>query len=179
MPKTEHLYFKGKVKWCRPFTLDPWGNWKTDLYPIPEDLARIKQLKETSENGIQGIKTTIKQDEDTGEEYIQLRRPREKKYNGIMKGFAPPVVLDGSVALPDGGHPPLRDTNIGNGSDVTAKVEIYQYNIPTGPKGTKGRAIRWEGLRIDNLIPFTSKKDFDDIEERQTRGLPEQPAQLF
>lgn len=173
MARTEFLYFKGKVKWCRPHQPDPWGNWKTEFYPIAEDLVRIKALKET-QDGVSGIKNTIKKDEDG--EFISLRRPQSKLMKGKVTGFAPPEVLDGATTLPDGSNPPLRDTAIGNGSDATVKVSVYTHGTPGGGKA---RACRWEAIRIDNLIPYEGRKDFTDIEERQIKGLAEQPKPLW
>jgi hypothetical protein len=170
---TEFLYLKGKVKWCRPQQPDPWGNWKTEFYPIPEDLAKIKALKETS-NGVTGIKNTIKKDEDG--EYVSLRRPQSKLMRGKVTGFAPPEVLDGSVVLPDGSNPPLRDTPIGNGTDATVKISVYTHSTPGGGKA---RATRWEAIRVDNLVPYKGRDEFTEGEEKQIRGLAESPKPLW
>lgn len=166
---TEFLYLKGKVKWCRPHMPDPWGNYKTEFYPTAEDLVKVKALKETK-NGVSGIKNTIKKDEDG--EYISLRRPQSKVMKGVVKGFTPPEVLDGSQTLPDGSNPPLRETPIGNGTDATIKISVYTHGTPGGGKA---RATRWEAIRVDNLVPYEGRKDFTDGEAKQVEGLAESP----
>lgn len=175
MAKSEFLYLKGKVKWCRPSAVDQWGNWKTELYPDAASLEILKELQAPKGN-IAGVKTVLKKDEDGY--FCTIRRPREKQYGGKAVGFAPPEVLDGSQTLPDGSNPPLRDINIGNGSDATIKIVVYTHRVP-GAGDAKGRAIRWEAIRIDNLVPFTGKKDFNENEEQATRGLSEQPKPRF
>jgi len=172
MARTEQFYWRGKVNWCRPHQPDPWGNWKTNFYPIPEHLEQIRKLKET-DNGVSGIKNTIKKDEDG--EFIVLRRPQQKMMKGKVTGFSPPEVLDGSKTLEDGSNPPLRDTPIGNGSDVTVKVSVYQHGTPGGGKA---KAMRWDAVRIDNLVPFV-KKGFSEEEGKQIGDLMDQPKPKF
>lgn len=174
MARTEIHYWKGKVKWCKPHAPDPWGNWKTDFYPIPEDLEKIKALKKTSDAGVNGIKNVIKKDEDG--EFLALRRPQQKLMRGKVMGFTPPEVLDGATTLPDGTNPPLRDQPIGNGTDATVKVLVYTHGTPGGGQA---RAMRWESIRIDNLVPYKSREDFDPVTQKQIEGLSEQPKPMF
>lgn len=164
---TEYIYLSGKGKWIRPNAPDPWGNWKMDLYPNEDSHNKILDLK-TSQDGVSGIKNEVKKDPVDGY-FITLRRPTQKVYKGKVQGFAPPIVLDKAGQ-------PLRDTPIGNGSDVTVKVAVYTHGTPGGGKA---KALRWEALRVDNLVPFEPKKDFAEDQEKQVRGLDEQPEQLF
>lgn len=166
MPKNEYYYLKGKAKWCRPHTPNPWGDYSMQLYPDAASLDLIRKLKQPLDDGTLGLKNVIGMDEEG--EYITIKRPIEKNYGGQMKGFAPPEILTSD-------NLPLRDTNIGNGSDVTAKVLVYKHAIP-GSKtgGPKGRAMRWEALRVDNLVPFDGKKDFTTEEEQHIQGIDKQ-----
>lgn len=168
------VYLKGKFKWCRPNKPDPWGNWKTDFYPTSEDMEKFRELKKTHPTtGALGIRNVIKKDDDG--EFITVRRPLEKEYGGVMKGFVPPMMLDGTKKMDDGNYMPLPiGTLIGNGSDGVLKIEVYSYRDPTS-KG-KARAIRWAGGRIDNLVPFEGKKDYSPDEEKQAEGFDKQPA---
>ncbi len=166
----EYIYLKGKVKWCRPSAPDPWGNWKTEQYLEGDDLERVRELQ------ARGLKNVIKKDEDGY--FTTWRRPVQKVYNGKVTGFAPPEVLDGSRKLDDGSYAPLRDVNIGNGSDCIIKLQIYSHKVPGGGD-KKGIAARWESIRVDNLVPFEGKKDFTDIEEKQVRGLENVPPQAL
>lgn len=170
----DYVFLKGKVKWFRAMTPDPWGNWKTDFYPVPESLELIRELQ-TAKSGVNGIKNTLKKDEDGY--YITFRRPQQKMMKGKVVGFTPPQVLDGSKQNEDGSNPPLAEASlVGNGSDATIKLEIYVHGTPGGGKA---KAARWDSARIDNLIPYEVKRDFTELEKKQIEGLASQPAPLF
>lgn len=165
MSNTENHYFQGKAKWVRVHNPDQYNNWKMDLYLTDESYKKLLDLKE-SKDGVSGILNVIKKDDDGY--YTSFKRPASKLMRGKTVGFAPPEVLDKD------GVTPLRDTVIGNGSDVTVKIQVYTYNKPAGGKG---RATRLEAIKVDNLIPYGGKKDMDDEMFRQTKGLDEQPEQ--
>lgn len=162
MAGKEYHFFSGKGKWVRTTAPDPWGNWKTDLYFNQESLDRYRQL-----HAEKGLMNRINKDDDGY--YVTFKRPIEKqRRDGKKFGFAPPEVLHSD------GTTPLRDTLVGNGSDITVKIELYNYNKPGGGKGY---ATRLEAIRVDNLIPFDGKRDFEKDQEKQVRGLDEQPSQ--
>ncbi len=166
MARTDYVYLSGKGKWVRHNQPDPWGNWKMDLYLTPESYNKVMELKETV-NGVTGVKNVVKKDDDGY--YITLRRPTQKMMKGKVVGFAPPEVIDKN-------NIPVRDVAIGNGSTLTAKVAVYQHGTPGGGKA---RAMRWESVRIDELIPFNGKEDFPEDRKEQVKGLEEQPEPLF
>lgn len=161
----EYVYLQGKVKWCRPHLPNKYNKWATNLYLTPDSLTKVKELK------AKGLKNVLMRDEDG--DYIVVSRPTSKVYRDKVQGFAPPIVLDGSTTLPDGSHPPLNDTPIGNGSDATIKVEVYYYNHD----GNKGCAARWDTICVDNLVPFAGRSEFNPDEEKQTRGIEDVPQQ--
>lgn len=163
---SQFLFFKGKCKWAHTNKPDKYDKWSVVLYPIPEDLERIKKLKE-SVPGKTGILNVIGKDEDG--EYVKFARPQNKMMRGKVVAFTPPQVLK-----PDG--MPLTESLIGNGSDVTVKIEVYVYNTPTKSKGS---ACRLETIRVDNLVPFLPQRDFNPDDAAQVRGMEEQPAPLF
>lgn len=164
------LYFKGKAKWARLQQPDEHGNYGMNLYLTQESYGDfMRELKEKDP----AVLNVVGKDEDGY--FVKFKRPTSKLMRGKITTFAPPVVVDGSKTLPDGSHPPLTDM-LGNGSDVTVKVLVYPYNKPTGGKG---RATRLESVRVDNLIPYTPKKDFDEGQQNQVEGLSEQPQPLF
>jgi hypothetical protein len=78
--------------------------------------------------------------------------------------FGPPIILDKE------GTPTV--VAVGNGSDVTAKLIVYEFKAPGGNKGI---GARWESLRIDNLVSF-SKNQLSPQDEKKTQGLAEFPA---
>ena len=161
---SENVYLQGKAMWVKTHGLNPWGKWACTLYPNPTSLDKIRELQ------IQGLKNTLKKDDDGYS--MSFSRPFEKEFrdkNGTTRkvGFTPVEVVDAD-GLPYDGF-------IGNGSDVTIKLEVYQHGTPGGGKA---KAARLTGIRIDNLVPY-SPADYDEDQQRQVGKLLEQPAQLF
>ena len=154
----KRVYVEGKCKWARTQTPDPWGNYKITLYPTPESLEKIREL---------GLKNTLKKDEEGYN--VTFRRPTSKLMRGKITTFAPPIMLDIE------GNP-LYDVMIGNGSDVTLRLEVYDYTHPVGGKGT---AARLAAIRVDNLVPFQKERDFEEDQQIQVGDLDKQPPQLF
>lgn len=158
---TEFVYLQGKCKWFRPHQLNDWGKWSHVIYPNAESLEKIRELQ------AEGVKNVIKKDDDGY--FVSVGRPADikKKTPSGMKivGMKPPEVIgtDGS---------PLVGIAVGNGSDITTKCEVYSHSTPGGGKA---KAMRWLSTRIDNLIPFTPDKDFDDVQIRAVKNLADQP----
>jgi hypothetical protein len=150
------VYLQGKAKWARLATPDQWGNWKVNLYLNDESKGIF--------NGL-GVKNTLKRDEDG--DYIVLRRPTQKVVKGKVMGYAPPTVVDKSGAPADG-------MAIGNGSDITVKLEYYSYK---SPQGDQGKAIRLAGVKVDNLVPYSPDKDYTPEQHKAVGELNNQPKQ--
>lgn len=155
----ESMYFKGKGKWVKAHTPNEWGKWAMVLYPDNESLEKIRGLQ------AKGLKNVIKKDDDGY--HVAISRPTQKMFKGRVQGFAPPKVLD-----KDGID--MGNTPVGNGSDVTIKCEVYDHPTPTG----KSVAMRWEAVRVDNLVPF-EKDSFDPVTGEQVAGLAEQSEHIF
>jgi hypothetical protein len=108
----------------------------------------------------------VKFDETDGW-YLTLSRRVSITVKGREVGLEPPKVIDKEGA-------PIT-VMVGNGSDGVAKCVLWSFNpMP----GISGKALRWEGLRVDNLIPFDSNKDYPDGGE-SIRTLKDEPQQLF
>lgn len=161
----DYIFLQGKSKWFKHQTPNKFGNWSHDIYLNDESLNKFNVLKE-GKTGVEGVKNILKKDEDGF--FVSISRPTSKVIRGKVQGFAPPQVL-GTDNLP------LHDILVGNGSDITTKLEYYTYKKPASD--IKGSAIRWVSTRVDNLVPFKTQRDFDDGDEKQVRGLAEQPAQ--
>lgn len=165
---TEYFYLKGKTKWFRPVIPDEkFAKWSHVLYPDTESLEIIRSLQ------AQGAKNQLKKDDDGY--YVNIGRPTQiKKSSGIgiqMVGMSPPRIMDKDGKLMDG------QINVGNGSDVTTKIEVYEHKTPAGGKA---KAMRWAASRIDNLVEFKPERDFDnDRDKKQVEGLADQPEQIF
>lgn len=150
---SEDVYLKGKAKWAnRLFVPDiEYKKWSLSLYPDVPSLETIRDLQS------QGVKNVVKKDEDGY--HVNLGRPTEKVIRGKVVAFNPPLVVD-------------KDDNpfagpIGNGSDVTCKMEVYTHPTPTGGKS---KAMRLSSVRVDNLVPF-EKSNFTEEEQAQLEGM--------
>ncbi|SRR5258708_2733048 len=164
MPMTEFVYLQGKTKWFRNKTPNQWGRWTHDLYLSPESLVKFRELQDSTKE-VTGVKNHLKKDDDGY--YISITRPVEKTYAGKRTGLVPPAVLDAESIEFDG--------LVGNGSDVTTKVEVYMHHIPAS-KGM-AKAMRWVSSRIDHLVPYEGLRDRAEKEAKAVAGLPEQPPQ--
>lgn len=163
----DYVFLSGKAKWARLVQPDlKYKVWSVVLYLNTESYEKIMALKETK-GETQGILNVIKKDEDGY--YCTLKRPTERSYQGQLRGMNPPVVVsaDGKTMFTE---------NIGNGSDITCKLEYYKYKKPTGGRGS---AIRLFSVRVDNLVPYETKKDFNEEQTQAVSGLLEQPKQEF
>jgi hypothetical protein len=166
MARSEFIFLQGKTKWFRPTKTNEWGKWSHVLYPNEAGLEKIRELQS------EGVKNVLKKDEDGYFVTIGRNSEIKRKTDGggvKMVGMTPPEVRDID-------EKPLGNTMIGNGSDVTTKVEVYQHGTPGGGKA---KAMRWVSTRIDHLIPYDPPKDQFPTEEYQTRNLDKQPEQLF
>lgn len=151
--KTEYVYLKGKAKWCRVHVPDQWGNFKTALYLTPESLEKFKAMN---------VKNHLHKDEEGY--YIYCKRPQSKMIKGKVVGMAPPIVKNAEGIE-------LHDTTIGNGSDITVKLEHYGYTFG----GEKGSAIRLNTIRVDNLVPVQAK--IEDMEAYNEEHIEEKVGQ--
>lgn len=166
-----HVYFKGKGSWFRHlFQLDTMyaapddpGKWHLKLHPTQESLEEFKALK---------TKNRLMQDDDGY--YINLNRPRKKTIT-LRTGGKKEIIFDPPKVFDKDGHPLSEDARIGNGSDVTAKCELYSYSY----MGNRANAIRLESVRIDNLVPYEAKENYLPEEAKAAEGLMDQPEPLF
>ena len=129
---TQVVYLSGIAKWCKNREPDPkYGNYEVDLYLDEESWLLFEGT---------GSRATPKED-DEGEKFIRLRRPHQREFKDELKIYGPPAsFLNGE---------PFTG-NIGNGSKVTVKVEVYDTK--------KGKGTRWEAIRVDELVEYEGKE---------------------
>lgn len=146
MAKANVVYMSGIGKWMhRLFEADEFrGNktWNMVLYPDFKAWDTYKQY---------GLQQKKKEDEDG--KFITLKRSVRKPWAvkaGESPEFDPPTVTDA-----DGNDWGDRGI-IGNGSHVTAKLEVYQT--------ANGPGTRLLGVRIDTWTKYEMPKD--DASER-------------
>jgi hypothetical protein len=156
---TKEIFFTGKAKWAHTGRPDKWGNYSLCIYPDAESLEKFRALK-TSKPSI--LNEEKKDDDGT---FFKVSCPQNKNIAGKV------VAFNVAVLHPDGR--PITESLIGNGSDVTIKVDHYTYR-----KG-EGAALRLKAIRVDNLVPYTVQNSFNPEQQAQVAGVLEQPAPLF
>jgi len=169
---SDFIYLKGKGSWIRPYTLSEWGKWSMQLHPDQESLDKLRELQ------AEGVKNTLSRDDDGW--FTRIHRKGELNVKGSLRGQRPPFVWDGRKPLPDGLGFMHWDQSepIGNGSDVVVKVEVYEHRIP-GQPGKKAKALKWDGIRIDNPVPFDSKRDMTNNQQEASKEFATVPKQTW
>ena len=168
---SEYIYLKGKASWVQAHKVNEYGKWQMMLHPDTESLNIIRDLQ------AEGVKNVIKKDDDGY--FVRLARPHEIKVKGKIIGMVAPELYDGNRPLKDDagetvGFYPFKEF-IGNGSDVIVKMEVYSHGVPGAP-GKKAKAMRWESLRVDTLVPYT-KDSFDEKSASMVDGFEKQEKQ--
>jgi hypothetical protein len=157
--KSRTEYVQGKLSWVkvvRPDTM--YDCWSVTIHPTPDSLERIRDMQ------AEGLKNVMKKDEDGY--FTKFRCPTKRlRKDGTMWTFEPPKVVDKDGA-------PMDGNTIGNGSDGTLKLEVYQHGTPGGGTAIAARLI---GVKIDNLVPFNPDEDYSDEEKKEVEGLRAQP----
>jgi hypothetical protein len=161
--KEEDVFIKGTFKWVKylqpDFQFDADGKWSCVVYLMGEELEKARELQ------AQGIKNTIKKDDDGW--YMTLSRKCSYQVKGRHVGREPPKVF----RTIDGVNVPCTDP-IGNGSSGVAKCILW--SSPNFP----GKNLRWEELRIDHLIPYTAETAYPDGGE-SLKKFEEQPPEKW
>ena len=139
--------FSGTVKWAKVYRPDKFGNFTIDFYPKDKEVR--KAIKDT------GIRNRLYED-DEGNFFYRFRRAerKENKKTKEMMEFGPPKVLDS-----DG--EPMTDL-IGNGSEITVKISVYDFSSPE--HGT-GKGHRLEEVMVENLVEYKKEEPVTEISE--------------
>lgn len=163
LKKTRFEFVSGKLSWVRVVKPDLTYNcWTVTLHPDAASLEKIREWQG------EGLKNQIKKDEDGWNVKFRCNVSRERK-DGTVWTFEPPKVVD-----KDGR--PFDGTTIGNGSDGTVKLEVYEHATPGGGRAIAARLV---GLKVDNLVPFDPETNFTEQEAKDTEDLRKQPEVLF
>lgn len=135
MATTTH-YFTGTCKWAKVYVPD-------DRFPPPR--YRVPLCLDADSRGrynALGLQMRPKIDSE-GDELITFTRPVSRTFAGQERHFGPPKVIDSSGSL-------VRDQLIGNGSNVTLEVTVYDYVF----NGRSGKGHRLETVKINNLVEY-------------------------
>lgn len=165
MANVEYVDVQGKVKFSHTVNFNKYDKWSVVLYPTPASLEVIRDLQ------AQGIKNQMKKDDDN-QYYIQFSRDPTKLISGKVVAFAAPRVVDKDGVLMDGNQ-------IGWGSDVTVRLEVYKHAAGGVPGGKQVKAARFDSVRVDNLVPWQADKDLPPAEAAVVNSLTNSPEQIF
>lgn len=129
---SSYFYLSGKAKWAKLFKPDDkYKNWQIQVYM---DADSMKIYDES------GMTMQKKQDEDGT--YVTFRRPEAKVIKDELVKFDPPTVLNS-----EGNK---LEQLVGNGSDVTVKVIVYDT--------MKGKGHRLEAVKVNKLVPYVKQE---------------------
>jgi hypothetical protein len=145
---TKYYIFKGKASWhhlVKPDQAFGAERWSLNLVMNEEEVKRL------ADTGCMLQPKEVK-DSDSGEKYVQFRRPVEKKIKGEMVYFDPPEVYDA-----DG---EAFEEVIGHDSELEVKVAIYDT--------IKGKGHRLESVKVVSHIPYTPSESSGEEEEEST-----------
>lgn len=132
------LELSGKAKWVNIARPDPtYQNFSLVLYPDEKSLGIIKDLKENPPT----ILNMLKKDEDGY--FMKFSCPSQKIIRGKLRAFSVDLINKDEQFLP-------VDLSVGNGSDVTIKLEYYTWEKPK-----PGAAVRLNTVRVDNLVNYS------------------------
>lgn len=163
------VYLKGKAHYIRPYHLDLGENLEegSDIRNKIEKTGGIYSTlvklnfdnRDDAEEYIVGLGIPtggllgnllkrVKNEDGTVDIFYKVHRPHlEPNFDEPVLG--PPDVVD------EYGAEWNPETLIGNGSDVTVKLDVW-----IGNKATK---IRWDGVRVDNLVPYESSENQENF----------------
>ncbi len=157
--KEETVYLKGIVKWCKHTRPDSqYNKWSVVMYIEGPELDKVREWQ------AMGIKNKVQKDEADGW-FITLSRRTSITVKGREVGLAPPRVVDPN-------NIPIEKP-IGNGSAGVAKCVLWMS------KNYPGKNLRWEALRIDNLVEFVPERDFVDGGEGLKELQQQTPEEFF
>lgn len=129
---SNYYYLSGKAKWAKLFKPDDkYKNWQIQVY------MDEPSMKVYDESGM----TMQKKQDDEGT-FVTFRRPEAKVIRDELVKFNPPEVLD------DAGN--KMEQLVGNGSDVTIKVIVYDT--------MKGKGHRLEAVKVNKLVPYVKQE---------------------
>jgi len=137
---SKNIYLTGDCKWARVYEPDlKYKRWTIDVYPD----AASWSVYEAS-----GLDLKLR--EDTDGKHIKLSRPTMKLIKDKIVEFDPVEILKHDNT------PMSTKTLIGNGSNVTCKVVVYDT--------VKGKGHRLEAVRVNELVEF-QKDEVDTSNE--------------
>lgn len=133
---TKIFYLSGPCKWAKVYQPDEFNGqqrYKIDLYLTKKELAALADS---------GSKVKVKQDDDG--KFATFSRKAITEIKGEMKDWGPPMVFgaDGKEEF---------KADIGNGSNVTIKISVYDTAM--------GKGTRLEAVRVDKWVEYVKSDE--------------------
>lgn len=150
---TSTYLFTGKTKWAKLQPDKPdtkFGEqWQLPLYLDAKSWVDYEKS---------GIRLEVKKDKETGEPYVTFRRKVKEMHwkKGAMQENGPVKVV---IANQYGEYEPF-DGLIGNGSSVSAKVDVFDTK--------NGKGHRLVAVGVDNLVEYNP----DGVGESNVPKMP-------
>lgn len=141
---TQYAYFNGPCKWAKVYKPDDkFGDpmWSIVLYLDEENMENFRKT---------GMTMKPKTDEDG--DFVTFRRKQFQNFKNERKEFDPPAVFDKN-------NEPFSEL-IGNGSEVTVKVEYFNTR--------NGVGSRLVSVRVENHIPYETAEAQDAVAPANT-----------
>lgn len=157
----KNIYIKGKARYLRPYFRDTGENLdegsdikakldRTDgiystMVKLPFDNRDdaeeyLNELGVPTDGMMGNLLKRIKNDDGSVDIVYKVTRPHmEPSFEDSYMG--PPKVINSEGGKWD------EEVLIGNDSDITVKVNVW--------KGSKATKVRWEALRVDELVEYT------------------------
>lgn len=134
---TQFYYFTGITKWPKLKTVDEkFGKYQLPLW-----------LNEASWKLFHESKLQLHPKKDADGEYVKFSCAPETKVGNRTLTFGPVETVDENDV-------PITE-HVGNGSTVTAKVEVYDTR--------NGKGHRLRKVTVHNLVPYTPKNTIEEF----------------
>ncbi len=142
---TSYIFVPGKLMWAKGLAeVDPkYSTYNATLNVSNDEKAKLETA---------GCQATFKPTEDGLFSFKIKKSSTRPTKNGTVETSPPDVFLTN----PAGVDITLDPRTVGNGSDVTAKLELYDTS--RGGKGT--RLVK---VRVENLIEYTPNENQEDL----------------
>lgn len=129
------IYITGECKWAKlTGSEDKFKRWSISVFPDEASWTVYHNC---------GLELKERDDEEDGK-FLQLARPYSKIIKGELVDFEPPEIIG------------AKAEELGNGSNVTCKVVVYDT--------MKGKGHRLEAVRVNTLVKYT-KPEVDTSNE--------------